>query len=138
MLPMEPIDQLQETQDEVRSANAAYYRALEHRDMHQLGQVWSHRDDIKCVHPGWRLLRGWPAIRASFKRQFDEVAFQKFGVEDQFVDVHGDIGVVTMTEVVLSQKQGQTSERRFQVTNVFRREGASWKLILHHGSQRET
>lgn len=135
---MDPLDQLQELQDEVRSANASFYRALEHRDMEELGRVWSHQDDIKCVHPGWRLLRGWPAIRASFKRQFEAVDFQKFGVEDQFIDIHGPVAVVTMTEVVLFQKQGVTAEKRVQVTNVYRREGSDWKLILHHGSARES
>lgn len=105
--------------------------------MDELGNVWSHQDDIKCVHPGWRLLRGWPAIRTSFKRQFDEVEFQKFGVEDQFIDVHGRIAIVTMTEAVLNQKQGVSAEKRLQVTNVYRREGSDWKLILHHGSDRE-
>ncbi len=135
---MEPIDQVQATQDEVRSANASFYRALEHRDMEELGRVWSHQDDIKCVHPGWRLLRGWPAIRTSFGRRFEEVDFQKYGVEDQFIDIHGHIAAVTMTEVILLQKKGVTSEMRIQATNVYRREGATWKLILHHASNRDS
>ncbi|MBM3274228.1 MAG: nuclear transport factor 2 family protein [Candidatus Sericytochromatia bacterium] len=134
---MEPIDQVQELLDEVRSANSGFYRALEHKSIDDLAAVWSHQDDVKCVHPGWRLLRGWPAIRASWKRRFDEVEFQKFGVEDQFIDVHGDVAVVTMTEVVLFQAAGITKETRHQTTNLFRREGPMWKLLLHHASPRE-
>ena len=134
---MEPIEQLQEIQDEVRSANAAFYRALEHKNLDELSKVWSHLDDVKCIHPGWRLLRGWPAIRASWKRRFGDVAFQKFGVEDQFIDVHGDVAVVTMTEVVLFQAGGVTKEERHQTTNLYRHEGLNWKLILHHASNRE-
>ncbi len=135
---MDPLEQLQAIQDEVRSANAAFYRAQEARDLDDLARVWSRHDDVKCVHPGWRLLRGWPAIKASFKRRFGEVTFQKFGVEDQFIDVHGELGVVTMTEVCLSQVQEVTAETRYQATNLYRREGGDWKLFLHHGSARES
>ncbi|MBM3267335.1 MAG: nuclear transport factor 2 family protein [Candidatus Sericytochromatia bacterium] len=133
---MDPLEQLQLLADEVRSANAAYYRALENRDVEALARVWSRLDDVKCVHPGWRLLRGWPAIKASYKRRFDEVAFQKFGVEDQFIEVYGDLGVVAMTEVCLAQVQGVTTEARYQATNLFRREQGDWRLFLHHASPR--
>lgn len=131
------IGQLLATHEAVRSANAAFYRACEARDGAEISKVWSHYDDVKCIHPGWRLLRGWPAIRASWKQRFEAVSFMKFGIEDMFVDLHGDLALVSLTEVVLSQTGGVTKEERFQASNLFRREGLRWKLVHHHSSTRE-
>lgn len=50
----------------VEAANARFYRALSRADLPAMEAVWSHADDVACLHPGWPLLRGWDDVRASW------------------------------------------------------------------------
>src|SRR5690606_37308178 len=50
----------------VQEANRRYYEAFESRDLDLMSDVWEHSDRIACTHPGWRTLRGWGAVSASW------------------------------------------------------------------------
>ncbi len=57
-------------ESEVREANARFYRALNDLDLSGMDRVWAHESFVRCVHPGWELIVGWEAVRASWEGIF--------------------------------------------------------------------
>ena len=115
---------------DVLTVNAAFYAAFENQDLDAMSDVWDHADDVTCVHPGWRQLRGWGSISASWFALFGGPQELQFIVTGAHVHVSGDVAWVTCTENLL----GTPSTQTVAATNVFRRLGDRWKLVHHHGS----
>src|SRR6266436_3438662 len=63
---------------EVEQANARFYQAFETLDLARMELVWSHREHVKCVHPGWPILIGWDAVRSSWASIFENTAEMRF------------------------------------------------------------
>jgi hypothetical protein len=104
----------------VAAANLAFYRALEARNLSHLDAVWSHEDEVTCVHPGWHRLDGWSEVRRS---------------EEIRVAVAGDLAWVACVEVIRPFGIGEEdAAAHMQATNVFRRHGGEWRLVHHHAS----
>src|SRR4051812_3013597 len=114
----------------VRAANQAFYRAFESLALEWMDAVWSHAGQVTCVHPGWALADGWPAVRDSWATIFGNTADIRFTVEDEHIDVRGDLAWVVCLERI---RTGGASGA-ILATNVFRREGGAWRLVHHHGS----
>jgi len=55
----------------VEQANAAFYRALESGVLERMEEVWAHDDWVRCVHPGWEMIVGWPRVRESWEMIFE-------------------------------------------------------------------
>jgi ketosteroid isomerase-like protein len=115
---------------EVLAANAAFYDAFERRDGAAMSAVWHHGDDVVCVHPGWPILRGWPAVAASWQAIFDGPGRNQFIVTNDVAVVAGDIAWVTLDENLVDRAATGT----IAATNLFRRIDDGWRLALHHGS----
>ena len=119
---------------DVVEANARFYRAFETLDLDQMTTVWHHDDDVRCVHPGWPLLTGWDAVRASWEAIFKNTVEMRFTISDVHVAGDGDVAWVTCTENILSQVRGQVSVTAALATNVFTRVADGWRLVVHHAS----
>ncbi|HSO41257.1 MAG TPA: nuclear transport factor 2 family protein, partial [Rhodospirillales bacterium] len=48
-------------------ANEAFYAAFTGRDLEAMEKVWSQRDNITCIHPGWTPLIGREAVMESWR-----------------------------------------------------------------------
>lgn len=118
----------------VEEANAHFYRVLESLDLGRMDEVWSHDDHVRCVHPGWRLLSGWEAVRHSWEVIFKNSQEMRFSITDVHAHVGGDLGWVTCTENILSEARGNISVTSVLATNIFERVGGEWLLIHHHAS----
>jgi ketosteroid isomerase-like protein len=70
----------------VRTANAEFYRAFEALSIEAMESIWSHQDDVRCVHPGWDALCGWEAVQKSWAGIFDSArqagTYMEFNVTD--------------------------------------------------------
>src|SRR5262249_40227367 len=88
---------------EVEQANARFYQAFETLDLARMDQVWAHGEQVKCVHPGWPLLVGWQAVRASWEAIFENTAEMRFTLSDVRAAAGGDLGWVTCTENIFSE-----------------------------------
>ncbi len=119
---------------EVEEANARFYRAFEALDLAAMEKVWAHGEHVKCVHPGWPLLCGWEAVRASWEAIFSSTGEIRFTISDVRVSVAGDVAWVTCTENILSQARGRVAVTSVLATNIFQREADGWRLIHHHAS----
>lgn len=118
----------------VEEANARFYRAFESLDLAEMEAVWAKGEHVKCVHPGWPLLVGWEAIRASWEAIFRNTAEIRFSLTDVSVRVAAGLACVTCTENILSQVRGNISVTSVLATNLFEWTDGRWLLIHHHAS----
>jgi ketosteroid isomerase-like protein len=113
----------------VRQANQALYRAFESLELARMDEVWAHDGQVTCVHPGWPLAEGWPAVRATWETIFRNTGEIRFEVTDERVDVRGDLAWVVCFERIAG------AANVIIATNVLRREADGvWRVIHHHGS----
>jgi len=128
---------------EVREANSRFYRALNDLDLSGMDRVWSHDSFVRCVHPGWELIVGWDAVRASWEGIFrGSSGGPSHSAETADISVHvvSDLGWVSYIERIKVQRRsggGPSAASLAVATNLFQRstsEGRSWRMILHHAS----
>jgi ketosteroid isomerase-like protein len=119
---------------DVEEANARFYRAFETLDITEMDQVWAHGEHARCVHPGWPLLSGWDAVRASWETIFANTEEMRFTLSDVNVNVRGALAWVTCTENILSDVQGRVTVTSILATNLFERDADGWRLVHHHAS----
>ena len=122
-----PIEQAEE-------ANARFYRAFEALDLSAMETVWAHGEHVRCVHPGWPLLTGWEAVRASWETIFKNTGEIRFTLSDLQAQSRGDLAWVTCTENILTEHQDRIAVTSVLATNLFERDGDRWRMILHHAS----
>lgn len=120
--------------EEVTRANRAFYEAFESLDVAQMDKIWVHQEYVTCIHPGWSLRSGWPAVRDSWVLIFNNTFSMTFELTEVQVQVAGDIGWVICTENLSSRQGEQSIESRVLATNLFERIGDEWLMIHHHGS----
>ncbi len=117
-------------EEAVRLANQAFYRAFESLELSRMDEVWAHDSLVTCVHPGWPLAEGWPAVRQSWDTIFRNTPEIRFEVSEERIDVRGDLAWVVCVERVSSGDD----RGAVQATNVLRRASGRWLLVHHHGS----
>jgi ketosteroid isomerase-like protein len=118
----------------VDEANRRFYKAFEALDLAEMEKVWVHDDHVKCVHPGWPLLSGWDAVRASWEAIFSNTGEIRFTLAEVQVAVRGPFAWVTCTENILSQVRGRVSVTSVLATNIFEHGDDGWLMIHHHAS----
>jgi len=119
---------------EVEAANARFYRAFEDLDLAAMDAVWVLGDHAQCIHPGWPLIVGWPAIRTSWETIFANTTEMRFTITDVRVGGGPDVAWLTCTENILSEVGDRVSVTSLLATNVFERTREGWKMVLHHAS----
>ena len=126
-----------ETQDveAVRAANLAFYEAFSSLEIEGMASVWEQSERAICVHPGWRALSGWDAIRESWENIFNNTALMHFNITGVKVAVQGDVAWVSCVENITTLLEGKTMDFAIQTTNVFARTEEGWRILHHHGSQ---
>lgn len=114
----------------VSAANQAFYDAFERRDLDVMSEVWEHSDRVVCTHPGWRTLRGWAEVAASWFAIFQAGEGMQFILTGEQVAVSGDAAWVTVEENLIAGAIGDT----VCALNLFVRTGSEWQMVAHHGS----
>ena len=115
----------------VSAANAAFYEAFEARDIDGMSDVWEHSDRVLCTHPGWRTLRGWGAVSASWYALFQNGQSLQFILTEEHVDVEGDVAWVAVDENLIGGGVGGT----IAAMNLFVRDRTdAWRMVAHHGA----
>ena len=120
--------------NDIHRANAAFYRAFEALDLSAMDEVWAHGEHVKCVHPGWPLLTGWEAVRASWETIFLNTQEMRFTLTDVRVAAAGELAWVTCTENILSDTDGRVGVTSILATNLFERDRGVWRMVHHHAS----
>ncbi|MGH7207370.1 MAG: nuclear transport factor 2 family protein [Nitrospiraceae bacterium] len=125
---------LKERIEEVTRANQEFYQAFESLDIARMDRIWAQQEYVTCIHPGWTLRIGWPAVRDSWVLIFNNTFSMKFDLAEIQVQVAGDVAWVICTENITSRQGDTTQESRVLATNLYERVGEQWKIIHHHGS----
>lgn len=118
-------------------ANEAFYAALESADLDALEQLWVD-DAAVCVHPGLSPIHGRKAVLRSWAAILAATPYLQFVLTDVVVQMRDGTAVVTCTENLLSAAEGMPeivfAGGHAVATNVFRRDGNTWRLWVHHAS----
>jgi ketosteroid isomerase-like protein len=122
---------------DVLAANAAFYEAVERGDIDALEQLWV--DDMAvCVHPGLAPIHGHKAVMRSWAAVLAATPYLQFVLTDVVAETQDGVAVVTCTENLLSAADGMPDTvfagGHAVATNVFRRDGDTWRLWVHHAS----
>jgi len=120
--------------ERVRVVNQRFYEALSAQNLLRLEQLWAHSPHVRCLHPGERMLSGWPTIRESWRAMFTRSI--AFSVEPLIaeVNVHGPIAVVTCQEKFSSFTLDGSSVANLLATHIFLKQRGRWLLIHRHAS----
>ena len=119
---------------EVIAANAGFYAAFEALDLGAMSLVWSERDPISCVHPGWALVAGRAAVLASWAGIFRGTERIKFSVRDPQVFVGAGVAWVVLIEEIQAQQGDKVVHAYAHATNLFVLENGAWRLVHHHAA----
>lgn len=125
---------LKERIEEVTRANQGFYGAFESLDIARMDHIWLQQEYVICIHPGWSLRIGWPAVRDSWVLIFNNTFSMTFELTEVQIQVAGDVAWVVCTENITSRQGEAAQQARVLATNLFRRVGEQWKIIHHHGS----
>ena len=120
--------------EEVTHANEQFYHAFESLDIAAMDQIWAHQEYVTCIHPGWSIRVGWPAVRDSWVIIFNNTFSMEFHLTELQVQVAEDIAWVICTENITSRVEENAQKSRVIATNLYERIEGSWKIIHHHGS----
>ncbi len=125
---------IKERIEEVTRANEAFYRAFESLDIANMDKVWVQQDYVTCIHPGWNVCSGWPEVRDSWVKIFNNTFSMEFELTQLQVQVAGDVGWVICVENIVMRLGETEQQSRVLATNLYERIGDEWKIIHHHGS----
>lgn len=114
------------TELEVLEANAAFYRAFADRDADAMDRLWSERHPVACLHPGWDVLDGRDDVLESWRNILESEEAPEITCSLAQARVIGDVAFVTCHEVM--------EGGRLAATNVFAREGETWRLVHHQAT----
>ncbi|MBC7971136.1 MAG: nuclear transport factor 2 family protein [Verrucomicrobia bacterium] len=122
------------SEQSVVTANEAFYRAFEKKDLEAMTAVWSQGINSLCIHPGRSAIRGWDGIRSSWEAIFQNTSYLEIETDIVRVEVNGDLAYVVLVETVLQVTGKRQSKAQSAATNIFERMGQKWYLVHHHGS----
>ena len=120
-----------------QECEAAFYNAFNAHDLDLMVNVWALHMPILCVHPGGSVLQGHDAIMSSWRQIFSAPDSLRLSISDQQVMEHGDLTVRFVHENI-HHGAGMQLLSLVLATNVFIREGETWKLCSHHASSAPT
>jgi uncharacterized protein (TIGR02246 family) len=121
-------------QQAVIEANSAFYAALNDGDLDAMSDVWFPADWSECVHPGWTALRGWEAVRESWRLIFEGSSRLAVSASDVRVRIIGDVAWVSCVERIATMDADQIHTSMAQATNLFVRHDGRWRMVVHHAS----
>ena len=94
---------LKERIEEVTKMNEQFYRAFENLDVGLMDSIWAHQEYVTCIHPGWSIRVGWPAVRDSWVVIFNNTFSMEFELTELQVQVAADVAWVICTENISSR-----------------------------------
>jgi len=123
---------LETDEQEVLSANQAFYQALQSLDLKQMEAIWLHEDWVRCLHPGWDLIVGWDEVRESWAAVFRSTTQMRVAVSRPIVHVLGDTAWVSCIHHITAAFEDGFSTAVIETTNIFVRRSGQWRMVHHH------
>ena len=122
-------------EDEVREASKRFYAGLTRMlngDATALAEIWSHSDTVTIMRPVGGRDIGWDEVRESFRRLASVASEGRVALEDQMIQVVGDLAYELGIECGQFKLAGTLVTFENRVTDIYRREAGKWKVVHHH------
>ncbi|MGD2049765.1 MAG: nuclear transport factor 2 family protein [Chloroflexota bacterium] len=122
-------------ENEVREASAQFYAALNSMANGNVGpmvDIWSHSEDVTTMHPIGGREVGWNEVEGPWAQVAGISSSGRVELDDQLIRVSDDIAYELGTERGQATMAGEQISFEQRVTNIYRREGGSWKIVHHH------
>ncbi len=122
-------------ENEVRTASKLFYAALNGMtkgDASAMADVWSRKPNISAQHPIGQRDEGREAVMDSFNKVAEIATGGEVRLVDQIIDAGSDMAVEIAKEVGTLTVAGEEVQINQRVTNVYRKEGGTWKVAHHH------
>src|ERR1700676_3187311 len=120
------------TEDEVRTASQQFYAALNNMangDASAMSEIWSHDAVVTAMHPVGGRHVGWDEVRDSFQQVAQIASEGRIRLDDQMFRLQA----LWPTKSVRSAgRPALLATLDHRVTNIYRRETDSWKIVHHH------
>jgi ketosteroid isomerase-like protein len=113
------------------AAEAAFYRAFEQNDAGAMMQVWSPEEDIECIHPLGKRLMGVDAVADSWRSILSGSRQLTFRLTHTKRFQTDSLAIHVVYENIAVDGRPQPP---VVATNVYRFNGSSWHMVLHHAS----
>ncbi|NET41760.1 nuclear transport factor 2 family protein [Okeania sp. SIO2B3] len=123
-----------EEKQAILTANQAFYRAFEKRDIETISSILSKGIGTVCIHPGRTAIHGFENIRNSWDLIFKNTNYIEIDLDIVTTEINGDIGYVVLIENLMQVIGGRRTKAKCIATNIFERMGGNWYMIHHHGS----
>ena len=107
----------------VQFANEAFYLTFATRDADSMDAVWSTRDNVTCIHPGWQPLIGRDSVMKSWRDILRNSEAPEIHCEHARACIDGTMAYVLCTEIL--------AEGQLAATNIFVLEDKAWKMVHH-------
>jgi ketosteroid isomerase-like protein len=121
-------------EESAREANDRFYAAMNSLDVGEMDGVWADTEEAVCVHPGREAIFGYERIRESWVMIFSVTESMTIASSNERIQVAGEIAWVACTEIISMMTEEGLLAAAAQATNIFRRTGNTWRMIVHHAS----
>jgi ketosteroid isomerase-like protein len=123
-------------ENEVREASKKFYAGLNRMmngENNVMNDAWSHNSSVTAMHPiGGREI-GWEKVNDSFNQVSNLATSGKVVLKDQLINILGDVAYEVGVEQIQQAKiAGEEISGEVRVTNIYRKDGGTWKIIHHH------
>jgi ketosteroid isomerase-like protein len=128
-------EQIMSTEDEVRNASNQFYSALNkmvNGSSQSLSDIWSHSSAVTTMHPIGGRQVGWKDVWATWDQTAQVASEGQVRLQDQFIRVVGDMAYEIGVENAGIKIAGQKVTDQVRVTNIYQKEGGTWKIVHHH------
>jgi ketosteroid isomerase-like protein len=123
------------TEDEVRTASNQFYAALNkmvNGSSQSLSDIWSHNSEVTTMHPIGGRQVGWKDVWATWDQTAQIASEGKVELQDRLIRVVGDMAYEIGVENAGFTLAGQKITDKVRVTNIYQKEGGTWKIVHHH------
>lgn len=119
--------------DRPEAVEAAFYAAFEGLDLGLMAALWLDAPESACVHPGGDPLIGYAAVIAGWRGILSGA--DQPTVRFRVIERHGSGDLaVHLVEERIGTAALPAEATRVLATNVYRRTGDGWRMLLHHAT----
>lgn len=122
-------------ENEVRKASEQFYAALNRMangDASTMADAWSHSATVTTMHPIGGREVGWDEVKGPWGQVSQLASGGQVNLNDQLIQVSGDMAYEVGTEQGQFTMAGEQVAINQRVTNIYRRENGTWKIVHHH------
>jgi len=115
-----------------QDCEAAFYEALEARNLERMMAVWAPDEEIICIHPSGPRLTGFDQVREGWRQIFAGGSRLSFELREQHYFQSNMLSIHVVDELISVSGEGR--QVTVVATNVFVLTDRGWRMILHHAS----